>query len=334
MAKVANQKLKLVYLRQILLERTDEQNLMSLHQIIAALNEMGVEVHDRKSIYDDLEALRVSGLDIEGRRDGKGYGYFVATRPFELAELKLLVDAVQSSKFITHKKTAQLIKKVESLTSVHQARQLQRQVFVAGRIKNMNESIYYNVDAVSQAISASKAVSFRYFEWVLGQGREKVEKSLRRQGHTYEISPWSLCWAEENYYLVGFDPKAQMIKHFRVDKMQDIEIIKKPKRHVPPAQDFDAAEYSRKMFGMFGGEEERVRIRFANRLIGVVADRFGRDIMLVQDGDGHFIAAVEVAVSPQFLSWIIGFGAEARVISPNNVAENVRQLALAAIGDG
>lgn len=250
--------------------------------------------------------------------------YFVGERLFELPELKLLVDAVQSSRFITRKKTDQLIRKVEGLASCHQARQLQRQVYVTGRIKAMNESIYYTVDALHEAIDAGKQIRFHYFEWALGRGRERVEKRLRRDGGWYQVSPRALIWDNENYYLVAYDSQSGQVRHYRVDKMQDLSVTDLPREG--DGRDFDPAAYAGSLFGMFHGELETVRLRFDNSLIGVVADRFGREVFLRPDGEAHFVVTAKVAVSPQFLSWVFGFGGQAEILSPEPVRQQFLDL--------
>ncbi len=323
MAKQSNQKLKLLYLWRILMERTDEEHPMTTAELISALEGYGVPA-ERKSIYADLEALELFGLDIVRNRR---QGCYVGERPFQLAELKLLVDAVQSSRFITHRKSEELIKKVEGLASVHQARALQRQVYVANRIKTMNESIYYNVDKVHSAISAGKKITFHYFEWTC-----EGKKRLRHSGKLYRISPWALTWDDENYYMIGFDSKRNGIRHYRVDKMQDISITRENRDGQEHFECFDMAVYSKKMFGMFNGREETVRLRFANRLAGVVIDRFGRDIPMTRSGPEHFVINLQVAVSPQFLSWLFAFGADVTVLSPDSVIDQLRQQAQAVLG--
>ena len=326
MAKGQNQKAKLLYLARILSQQTDQEHPMTIARMMDLLQAQGVEVRDRKSLYDDLETLRVFGMDIEMQRDGRSVGYFVAGREFELPELKLLVDAVQSSRFITHKKTGQLIRKVEALASVHQARQLQRQVYVTRRIKAMNESIYYTVDALHEAIDSGKQIRFHYFEWALGRGRERVEKRLRRDGGWYQVSPWWLIWDNENYYLVAYDPVSRDVRHYRVDKMQDLEIVDIPREGKELLADFDPGAYAGSLFGMYHGTQETVKIRFANSLIGVVADRFGREVFLSPDGDSHFVVTANVAVSPQFLSWVFSFGPQAEILSPAPIRQQFLQL--------
>ena len=326
MAKGQNQKAKLLYLAHILNQQTDQEHPMTIARMMDLLQAQGVDIRDRKSLYDDLETLRVFGMDIEKQRSGRSVGYYVAGREFELPELKLLVDAVQSSRFITHKKTDQLIRKVESLASTHQARQLQRQVFVTRRIKAMNESIYYTVDALHEAIDSGKQIRFHYFEWALGRGRERVEKRLRKNGDWYQVSPWWLIWDNENYYLVAFDHLSRDVRHYRVDKMQDLEIADLPREGKELLAAFDPGTYASGLFGMYHGQQETVKIRFENSLIGVVADRFGREVFLSPHGDSHFTVTANVAVSPQFLSWVFSFGPQAEILSPEPVRKQFLKL--------
>ena len=299
---------------------------MSLQRMMDLLQAQGVDVRDRKSLYDDLETLRVFGMDIEMQRDGRSVGYYVASRPFELPELKLLVDAVQSSRFITRKKTDQLISKVESLASVHQARQLQRQVFVTRRIKAMNESIYYTVDALHEAIDSGKQIRFHYFEWALGRGRERVEKRLRKDGAWYQVSPWWLIWDNENYYLVAYDSQSRDVRHYRVDKMQDIALVDALREGGDLLSRFDPGAYAGSLFGMYHGDLETVKLRFDNALIGVVADRFGREVFLSPDGENHFTVSAKVAISPQFLAWVFSFGSQAEIVAPETVRQQFLHL--------
>ena len=326
MPKGQNQKSKLLHLARILNRQTDQEHPMSLQRMMDLLQAQGVDVRDRKSLYDDLETLRVFGMDIEMQRDGRSVGYYVASRPFELPELKLLVDAVQSSRFITRKKTDQLISKVESLASVHQARQLQRQVFVTRRIKAMNESIYYTVDALHEAIDSGKQIRFHYFEWALGRGRERVEKRLRKDGAWYQVSPWWLIWDNENYYLVAYDSQSRDVRHYRVDKMQDIALVDALREGGDLLSRFDPGAYAGSLFGMYHGDLETVKLRFDNALIGVVADRFGREVFLSPDGENHFTVSAKVAVSPQFLAWVFSFGSQAEIVAPETVRQQFLHL--------
>jgi predicted DNA-binding transcriptional regulator YafY len=317
MPKSSNQKLKLLYLMKIFQEKTDETHYLSVPELIAELGRYGIKA-ERKSIYDDIEALRFFGLDIESARS-KTTGYYLASRTFELPELKLLVDSVQSSKFITHKKTLELIRKIESLCSVYEAQSLQRQVYVANRIKTMNESIYYNVDKIHSGIGDNRQISFKYFEYAVTK-----EKVFKKNGDRYIVSPFALTWDDENYYLIAYDSQAGMIKHYRVDKMTDILVTREKRDGLEIFQNLDIALYSKKLFSMFSGEEVTVRIQFKNRLIGVVLDRFGRDVTVIQSGEDHFTISVDVAVSQQFLAWICSFGDEAKILSPDSVVEELK----------
>ena len=281
---------------------------------------MGAE---RKSIYDDMDALRELGLDVQSRK-GKSPGWFIGGRLFELAELKLLVDAVQSCKFITRRKSDALIHKLESLTSRHQARSLQRQVYVSGRVKAMNESVYYNIDKLHSAIATGKSVTFRYFEYNV-----RKEKVFRREGRRYQVSPYGLIWDNENYYLAGYDHHREELRHYRVDKMAELAVTCLPLEGVDG--ELDIASYAQKHFGMFSGREGQITLRCANRLVGVVLDRFGREAMLVPDGADHFTVTVPAVVSPQFLGWIFGLGDGVRILRPDWAAEEMRrQLAAVA----
>lgn len=325
MAKGANQKIKILYLMQILLERTDDEHGMSLEEIADALRDCGVDA-ERKTLYDDLEVLRLFGLNIEMRK-GRTVRYHVVSRTFEMPELKLLVDAVQSSRFITRKKSQELIRKIEGLTSRHEAQQLQRQVFVANRIKTMNESIYYTVDYIHEAINRNVKVSFQYFNW-----NEKKEKVLRHGGESLSVSPWALTWDDEYYYMIGYDAEDGKVKHYRVDKMLKLRLTAEKRDGAELFRDFDMALYSRKTFGMYGGKEEAVTLRCSNRLAGIMIDRFGHDVPFFHVGDTHFDVRIMVYTSPLFFTWIMNFGSDVRILSPENVKQEFVKLAKEAIG--
>ncbi len=311
MAKSANQKRKLLLLAKFLLERSDDEHPISRQEMQEELERWGLSA-ERKSIYDDMEQLREFGLDVQARR-GRGGGWYIGQREFELAELKLLVDAVQSSRFLTRRKSDALIGKLEGLTSVHQARQLQRQVYVDRRVKTMNESIFYNVDRLQGAISDNKVVTFRYFEY--NAQRERV---FRRGGERYKLTPYGLIWDSENYYLAGWDELRKEVRHYRVDKMADIMVIG-AKGH--PRGRWTAEGYTRKHFGMFSGIPCQLRLRCENRLAGVVIDRFGMEVSLVPDGENHFTATVDLVVSPPLWGWLFGLGPGVEVQGPDWAVE-------------
>ena len=307
MPKSNHQKLKILYLYQLLEQKTDENHVVSMQEIIDYLDLYGIKA-ERKSIYDDIEELRFFGADIEVRKD-KPRGYYLASRAFELPELKLLVDAVQSSRFLSDKKANEIIQKIERLTSIYEAKQLDRQVTVAGRIKTM--SGYYNVDNLHKAISNNHKIRFQYANWNVDK---KLE--LRREGGFYKISPWALCWVEENYYLIGYDDRTSMIRHYRVDKMVNIEETEEDREGKSVFSDFSIADYTRKTFGMFGGSSASITLLFENSFAGIVIDRFGKDVPIVKEDKDHFSVRVEVIPSDLFYGWLAGLGVGVRMISP------------------
>lgn len=324
MAKSPNQKTKLLHLARMLLRQTDEDHPLTVAQIIQSLAWEDIKA-ERKSIYDDLEALRLFGLDIQCRK-GKAPGWFIGSREFELPEVKLLMDAVQSSRFITQKKSDALIRKLESLASIHQAGQLQRQVYVSGRIKVMNESIYYNVDKLHTAIAAQKAITFKYFDYDIA--RQKV---FRRDGKRYVVSPYGLIWNSENYYLVAFDHSNRDMRHYRVDKMTEIAVTCLAREGKEKYPDFQLAQYGQKHFGMYSGPELKVTLRGRRDKAGLVWDRFGQDVILVPDGEEHFTVTLPVVVSPQFFGWLMGLDGSLTITAPKEAVAAYRRSLTSAL---
>ena len=290
MPKSDNQKLKILYILDYLQKNSHQDHPVRTLELLSMLEEHDI-VCDRKTVYSDIAALQDYGVDILSI-PGKNGGYYIASRNFELPELKLLIDAVQSSRFLTEKKSRELIEKLCSQCSVHDARLMRRDVLVSGRVKSMNESIYFNVDAVQEAIAQNKQITFRYFDWDLGGKRKYRDKS-------YQASPYGLCQDNENCYLLAPCP----------------ELTGKA-----------LVEHASRLFQMFSGEETAVKLRFDRSLINVVVDRFGKDILLIPDGDDHFVFTVNVAVSPMFLSWVIGFGGKAKILYPQSVADACVQM--------
>lgn len=319
MAKGANQKFKLYRLAQIMMEKTDEDHYITMPEIMEELARYDITA-ERKSIYNDLKDLYDLGIEVKGEQVGNRYHYHVVSRLFELPELKLLVDAIQSSKFITERKTNILIKKLEKLLSKYEATKLQRQVFVSGRIKTMNESIYYTVDAIHQAISENKKIKFQYFQW-----NEKKEMVLRHDGTFYRISPWGLTWEDENYYMIGYDSMAEKVKHYRVDKMLKIQVLEEKREGKEHFKKPDMAEYTQKSFGMYGGQEETVKLLVENRLAGVIIDRFGKDIMIIPYDEDHFTVNINVRISGPFFGWVFSLGEGVKILSPSDVVDQMKE---------
>lgn len=311
MAKSEGQKLKLLYILKFLKENTDETHPMTTSELIDRLAGEGISC-ERKTIYADIAALTEFGYDILQASNRRGGGYYMASRDFELAELKLLVDAVQSSRFITSKKSRELIKKLEQIAGRYDAGKLQRQVYVAGRVKTENEGIYYNIDNLHRAIQENKQITFTYMEW-------NLEKKLVPKGALRKVSPWALIWREENYYLAAYDDVDGIMKHYRVDKMGNVEVLSEKRQGLTEFEQTDVAAYSNRTFGMFGGEEETVTLEFPNRLVGVVLDRFGKEADLRPMGEQVFRIRAKVVVSGQFFGWLAGIGREAVIVSPGKI---------------
>lgn len=318
MSRAPNQKQKLLLLKQFLEENTDEEHPVSVTEMINYLDTRGVSA-ERKAIYDDLETLQIFGLDVEKVRRGNATLWYVGERDFQLPELRLLVDSVQSSRFITRKKSLELIGKIEKLTSAAQARGLRRQVWVKNRIKSMNESIYYVVDDLHAAIDDDEKIRFHYFQYDPQRRRQ-----LRHGGAWYEVSPYALLWDNENYYLVAYDDEARIIKHFRVDKITDLQRTGRRREGKAAFADVDMSAYANAHFGMFSGEPVNVRLEFENDLAGAVIDRFGTEVMLIPGGENRFTVTVPVAVTAPFFGWLCSFGDRVRILSPESAAEAMR----------
>ncbi len=315
MAKVENQKLKLLVIKEYLEQNSDEEHPVTTNELLQYLEQRGIHA-ERKSLYRDIQCLEDFGCDII-RSTGKTAGYSIGSGRFDLAELKLLADAVLASKFLTEKKSLQLIQKLETLTSRHQAVTLRRSMVVSGRVKSMNESVIYNVDDIHQAILANSQITFRYFEW------DRNKQRVYRKG-VRTASPYALCWDDSNYYLIAHTEE-HGITHFRVDKMAQIRQTGTPRIQTEQTRNLDLSSYGKQVFGMFNGDLTGVRMRFENSLAGVVLDRFGKDIMLIPDGDDHFTCMAEVRVSPLFYSWIASFGSRVRLLSPQRVVDEFRE---------
>ncbi len=309
MSRRAGQRQKILAVSQLLLRETDKDHPMQMADIIGALERQEIPA-ERKGIYTDITALQENGCDVR-YRGGSAGGWYVNSRLFQSAELKLLVDIVQAARFLTPRKSRQLIEKLGSLTSRHEAAQLNRQVYVDRRVKSANEGVYYNVDQLHQAIQQRLVVEFSYFDY----NREK-KKVLRHGGKRYLVSPKGLIWDHERYYLAGIDHQHHEMRHYRVDKLQELTLTSMRQLPEPDGGAFDTAEYSKKLFSMYQGKPARVHLRCPNHLAGVILDHFGMETTLTPAGEDYFVATVEVAVSPPFLGWLLGMGGSEQLQGP------------------
>ena len=322
MPKSDNQKLKILYILDYLQKNSHEEHLVNAAELIRMLDRQHSISCDRKTVYSDIAALQDYGVDIVSI-PGKNGGYYIASRIFELPELKLLIDAVQSSKYLTEKKSRELIEKLCQQCNEQDAALMKRNVLVSGRVKSMNETIYYNVDTIQEAISQNKQITFRYFDWDLNGRRRYREKE-------YLASPYGLCQDNENCYLLALSQR-HGVTSYRVDRMTDIQLTGENRIPCPELTGKALVDHANRLFQMYSGDAVTVKLRFHRSLLNVVIDRFGKDTMLIPDGEEHFNFTVNVAVSPMFLSWVIGFGSKAQILYPASVAEQCRQLCLEAM---
>lgn len=320
MSNTKNHKLKTLYIKQFIESRTDAEHGVGTEEILVYLESLGISA-ERKSIYSDIELLKSYGMDIEIVR-GKRSEYRLMSRGFQLPELKLLVDAVGASRFITRKKSLELIKKLEEFASVYDARELRRNIHVDNRIKSMNESIYYNVDAVHHSLNTNRMLSFKYFNYTW-----EKKRVLRRDGEPYVVCPLALTFSDGNYYLYACDKQHDSVRTYRVDRMTCAAATELPRDIPEEFRNFDPAVHTNEMFSMYGGRRTAVTMSFANSLATVVIDRFGQDVIMSPDGDGRFSVTVEVLVSPIFLGWVFGFGADARITAPEDVSAQIVEMA-------
>ena len=303
------------------MQETDEEHAITLQEIVDKLNAYGVTA-ERKSLYSDIENLRIFGLDIEGFQMDRTFYYQVVNRDFQLPELKLLVDAVQASKFITEKESKELIDRLSAYASKYQASQMNRQVFVNGRVKSRNEKNYYSVDNVYSAIDNDKKISFQYYHYDVSK-----KEVLAHDGKVYKVSPWAMCWDDEKYYMVAYDEEAGKIKHYRVDKMIKTEVLDEKRSGKDVFKKENMAQYTHRLFGMFDGEVQNVELLCTNDMANVIYDRFGLDTRVLKVDDEHFIARVSVAVSKLFLGWIMALEG-VQIVGPDNVVDEMKKQIL------
>lgn len=328
MSKSVNQKLKLLFLIRILEEKTDDEHGITLTEIISQLSLYGITA-ERKSIYSDIQLLNNAGYEILSSRTGKSHDYrLVGGRNYQLAEVKLMVDAIQSTRFITHKKTAELIKKLEKEVSVNQAKELQRSVYIEKRSKSDNETIYYCIDKIHRAIQNRKQISFNYYEWIVTNTVPYTAISQpKKDGKLYILSPWCMVWDDEKYYLIAYDSEAEKIKHYRVDKIKNVEILDDDCCGEDAFKDFELSTYVKRTFGMFGAKTaQEVKFIIPDYLISPVIDKFGTDYILKRIDDNKCEITVQVHISPQFYGWLFGLGEDVVLTSPEHIVKDFRKM--------
>ena len=315
MARSSNQKLKLFHLLDILRSETDENHTLTTNELIEKLDARGISA-ERKALYTDIEALTDYGFTVEKI----GRGYYLAERDYELAELKTLVDIIQSSSFLTAKKCALLTEKLYKQTSRFGAAELDRQIHTSSA-RTPNEKIFYTVDAIHRAIRDNKKISFSYFRY--NEKKELVEKS---KGKIYSVSPFSLLFDNENYYLVAFNEEENEVRHYRVDRMRSVKVSSELKSEISKKHIPDMSRYDSKSFGMFGGNENLVTLNCKNGAAGAIIDRFSEEPTFICHNDGTFDVTVRVFVSPQFFGWLTGLGGLVKIKAPESIAEEYRNF--------
>ena len=322
MPKSDNQKLKIFYILDYLQRNSHADHPICAAELIGMLERQHNILCERKTIYSDIAALQEYGVDIVSI-PGKSGGYYIASRNFELPELKLLIDAVQSSRYLTEKKSRELIEKLLAQCNEQDAKLMKRNVLVSGRVKSMNETIYYSVDTVQEAIAQNRQITFRYFDWALDGSRRYREKD-------YSVSPYGLCQDNENCYLLAYTDRYGTTS-YRVDRMAQISVCEEERIPCPELTGKALTQHANRLFQMYAGKETQVKLRFRRKFVNAVIDRFGRDILLIPDGEDHFVFTAQVAVSPMFLSWIVGFGADAQILHPQSVIDQCRKMCLEAL---
>lgn len=322
MTKFDNSRIRILHLLRLLKENTDENNTMTILDMIYALSCLEIFTV-RKTIYSDIEILRSFGVDIV-RTKSKTFDYYIATRDFELAELKILIAAIKSSNLITMKKSKKLIGKLCKLTSKHRASDLLKTGSVDEKVKTTNESILYSIDAIHNAFHQDRKISFKYIEYTIDK-----QKKLRHNGESYTISPYGMVWSNGNYYLVGYYERCKRISHFRLDRISVVEILIDKRNE--EAQTFNLDKYVKRLFDMYSGELTTVELQFNNSLINIAVDKFGEDITITKKTMNYFIVSVDVVVSPPFFAWLFQFGNKVKILSPGKVKQDYMLLGKASI---
>lgn len=325
MAGVQKSKLKLLYIADILKKKTDENNYLAATEICDELAKLDIPA-ERKSIYKDIEILREYGFDIIHTGSKNRGGYFMGAREFELAEIRLLSDAVRAANFISPKKTKQLVEKIESFASESQAKVLHSQVYVDNRPKCKNEEIYYTINLLDEAINQGVKVSFLYT-------KRKITDEFKtaKEEKQFKVSPFALIWSDDHYYLVCNNEKYDNLMHLRIDKIKKLEVLDERGRHFSEVSDyktsFDSADYASKLFNMFSGEPKPIELVCNNDVLDPILDRFGENVRIQKVDDEHFLIRTNAVVSQGLVSWILGFGNRVKVRTPNDLIYDVTKNA-------
>lgn len=316
-ASGTNQKLKLLYLARIFEEETDEEHMLTVYDICDMLEKYDIHC-TRKTAYEDIAMLSDFGMDIIADTSRKATGYYLGERRFELPELKLLADSVSSARFITERKSRLLLKKLEALAGKFRGQEINRRVYVANRVKSSNEMIYINIDVITRAIDEGKKIQFRYYDYI-------VSKEKKYREGVKVCSPYGLTWNDGNYYLVAYYEKyGSDLSNFRVDRMDSVKII--DEKAVPMPEGFDLAEYTNTSFSMFSGADSMVKLKFGEKLVNAVIDKFGTDIIMIPSGDGKFTVNVKIKTGAAFYGWLFQFGNEAEILAPENIRSEFRNM--------
>lgn len=318
MPKQSNQKDRILVLKEIFEQETDDDHSLTSKRLMEILENKGMKV-DRKTLYSDIETLQFHGMDIAHEEGQKTYK--LQSRAFELSEIKLLIDCMQSSKFLSEKRTGEIIEKLQKLCSNYEAEQLRRQVTVANRVKNQNLVIYNNVDTIHKAIAHNRQISFLYFNYDIG-----MERIYRMGKQKYECSPFELLYVDENYYLLAYDRKWEKIVVYRVDRMVEVHESRAQREgHATYAQN-DRAQYQKSVFNMFMGEMQSVTMVFHRGLMNTFIDKFGTNITVLKKSDAYYQTTVLVSVSPQFFGWVFGLGCKVHIVGPDVVKQQMQTM--------
>lgn len=322
-SKSESKKLIPIYLQELFLERTDDRHFLRMPEILSYLETKNIYA-DRRTIYAAIFLLRSAGFDIEGIKEKGGFKYHLINRQFDTNELKFLIDSVAVSKFLTEKKSKELINKIKSFGSIYDSKILNRNILIGERIKSMRDNVLTNIDNIHLATSSNRQITFKYLRWTT---KRTLEPSDSKK--VYRVSPYAVCLSDNNYYMIAFDNLTKKLRHYRVDKMKSIHLLDEPREGLETYKNFDIADYSKKTFGMFGGREQTISVQCKNSFVGVFIDRFGDSVSIRPNYENpdYCICRMTVNVSPQFYGWIFALGAEVTIVSPQSAIDEFREMA-------